>query len=42
MILIQSWLTGFTIQNELAPLNFELNIRLFLGGRAQLTEAEVK
>ena len=33
---------GFTIQNELAPLNFKLNIPLFLGGRAQLTEAEVK
>ena len=33
---------GFTIQNELAPLNVGLNIPSFLGGRAQLTEAEVK
>ena len=33
---------GFIIQNELAPLNFELNIHSFLGGRAQLTEAKVK
>ena len=33
---------GFAIQNELAPLNGELNILSFLGGRAQLTEAEVK
>ena len=33
---------GFTIQNELAPLNVELNIPSFLSGRAQLTEAEVK
>ena len=33
---------GFTIQNKLAPLNDELNISSFLGGRAQLTEAEVK
>ena len=33
---------GFTIQNELAPLSVELNIPSFLGGRAQLTEAEVK
>ena len=33
---------GFTIQNELAPLNVKLNIRSFLGGRAQLTEAKVK
>ena len=28
---------GFTIQNELAPLDVELNILSFLGGRAQLT-----
>ena len=33
---------GFIIQNELAPLNVELNIHSFLGGRAQLTEAKVK
>ena len=33
---------SFTIQNELAPLNFKLNIPSFLGGRAQLTDAEVK
>ena len=33
---------GFTTQNELGPLNVELNIPSFLGGRAQLTEAEVK
>ena len=33
---------GFTIQNEIAPLNAELNIPSFLGSRAQLTEAEVK
>ena len=33
---------GFTIQNELAPLNVKLNIPSFQGGRAQLTEAEVK
>ena len=33
---------GFTIQNEPAPLNAELNIPSFPGGRAQLTEAEVK
>ena len=33
---------GFTTQNELAPLNVKLNIPSFLGGRAQLTEAEVK
>ena len=33
---------GFTIQNELAPLNVELKIPSFLDGRAQLTEAEVK
>ena len=32
----------FTIQNELAPLNVELNIPSFFGGKAQLTEAEVK
>ena len=32
---------GFPIQNELAPLNVELNIHLFLGGRGQLPE-EVK
>ena len=33
---------GFTIQNELGPLKVELTIPSFLGGRAQLTEAEVK
>ena len=33
---------GFTIQNELALLHIKLNIPSFLGGRAQLTEAEVK
>ena len=33
---------GFTIQNEVAPLNVELNIPSFLGSSAQLTEAEVK
>ena len=33
---------GFTIQNELAPLNAELSIPSFLGGRSQLTEAVVK
>ena len=33
---------GFTMQNELAPLHVELNIPSFLGGRAQLAEAEVK
>ena len=33
---------GFTIENELAPLNVELNIPSFLGGRAQLTKAEVE
>ena len=33
---------GFTIQNEQALLNVELNIPSFLGGRAQLSEAEVK
>ena len=33
---------SFKIQNELAPLNVELNIPSFLGGSAQLTEAEVK
>ena len=33
---------GFTIQNEVAPLNVELNIPSFLGSRAQLTEAVVK
>ena len=33
---------GFTIQNKLAPFNVELNIPSFLGGRAQLTEAEFK
>ena len=33
---------GFIIQNELAPLNVELNIHSFLGGRAQLPEAKVK
>ena len=33
---------GFTIQNELAPLNVELNIPSFLGGRAQLTKADFK
>ena len=33
---------GFTIQNELAPLNVELNIPSFIGGKTQLTEAEVK
>ena len=33
---------GFTIQNELAPLNIELNIPSLLGNRVQLTEANVK
>ena len=33
---------GFTIKNELALLNVKLNIHSFHGGRAQLTEAEVK
>ena len=33
---------GFAVQNELAPLNIELNIPSFLGSRVQLTEAEVK
>ena len=33
---------GFSIQNELAPLNVKLNIPSFPGGRVQLTEAEVK
>ena len=33
---------GFTIQNEVKPLNVELNIPSFLGGKTQLTEAEVK
>ena len=33
---------GFTIQNELAPLNIELNIPSILGNRVQLTEADVK
>ena len=33
---------GFTIQNELAPLNIELNIPSILGIRVQLTEADVK
>ena len=33
---------GFTIQNELGPLKIELSIPSFLGGRVQLTEAEVK
>ena len=33
---------GFTIQNVLASLNVELNFTSLLGGRAQLTEAEVK
>ena len=32
---------SFTIQNEQAPLNVELNNPSFVGGRAQLTEAEV-
>ena len=33
---------GLTIHNELPPLNVELNIPSFLGGRVQLTEVEVK
>ena len=33
---------GFTIQKELAPVNVKLNIPSFLGGRAQLIEAEIK
>ena len=33
---------GFTIENDLKELNFDLNIRFFFGGRAQLTAAEVK
>ena len=33
---------GFTIEDELRPLNIHLNIPSFLGGRAQLTAAEVK
>ena len=33
---------SFNIQNELAPLNVELNIPSLLSGWAQLTEAEVK
>ena len=33
---------GFTIQNELAPLNIELNIPSLLGNRVQLTEPNVK
>lgn len=32
----------FTIQNELTPLKVELNNPSFLGGKAHLTEAEVK
>ena len=34
--------SGFTIQNELAPLTVELNIPSFLGDRTQLTEAIVE
>ena len=33
---------GFTIQNELDPLNVRLSIPSFLGGRSQLTTDEVK
>ena len=33
---------SFTIQNELALSHIKLNIPSFLGGRAQLTKAEVK
>ena len=33
---------GFTVQKELGPLNAKLNIPSLSGGRAQLTEAEVK
>ena len=33
---------GFTIESDLKELNVDLNIPSFLGGRAQLTTAEVK
>ena len=33
---------GFTIEEDLEPLNVSLNIPAFLGGRSQLTKAEVK
>ena len=33
---------GFTIDEELKQLKVELNIPAFLGGRGQLTKAEVK
>ena len=33
---------GFTIEGDLKQLNVDLNILSFLGGRAQLTTAEVK
>ena len=33
---------GFTIQNELPPLNVELNILSFFGSRPQLNEPEGK
>ena len=33
---------GFTIDEELKQLKVKLNISAFLGGRSQLTKAEVK
>ena len=33
---------GFTIGNDLKELKLDLNMPTFLGGRAQLTAAEVK
>ena len=33
---------GFTIQEDLEPLNVDLNITAFLGGRDQMRKAEVK
>ena len=33
---------GFTVESDLKELKFDLNIPSFLGGRAQLTSAEVK
>ena len=33
---------GFTIESDLRELKVDLNIPFFLGGRAQLTAAEVK
>ena len=33
---------GFTVDEELKQLKVDLNIPAFLGGRSQLTKAEVK